>query len=316
MGISKTIKLVFFSLLVLIIAASFVQVADAKIRKGKVGVFAKNIPKGAFIEGPVFDQKGNLWFVEIGSGHIGRIKPDGSYERFIDLGYEWGPNGMKLDKDGTLIICHRQRGIIRLDPRTKKVETIVADYHGQKFNGPNDLVLDSKGWAYFTDPWGTGLENPTGGVYRVNLTTGEIHQLFDNLAFPNGIQLSEDEKILYIGECNRNRIVKAPLSADGNSVNMANIWTRFSGAGGPDGMSWDVKGNLYMAEWDQGGVYVIDPKGKIIEFIGVPEGTGTTYCVFGGPDNKTLYIFESWGNTIYKVRVAYPGRPQYGETWK
>jgi sugar lactone lactonase YvrE len=56
--------------------------------------------------------------------------------------------------------------------------------------------------------------------------------------------------------------------------------------------------------------------GFTLGFIKVPVGTGTTYAIFGGKDNRTLYITESWTNTIYKVKVPYPGQPRYHETWK
>ena len=314
MGISKTTKFLFVSLLALAIAISVAHIAEARVTIGNIEKVAQ-MPEGVFIEGPVFDKAGNLWFVEIGSGWISRITARGKYEKFYDTGIKWGPNGMQMDRRGRLIICHRQLGLIALDPKTKKVKTIVKNYKGKKFNGPNDLVIDSKGIVYFTDPWGTGVHNPTGGVYRVELKTGKITQLFNNLAFPNGINLSLDEKILYVAECNKNRILKCFLNKDG-TIGGSFVMTQFSGGWGPDGMSLDVEGNIYQACFDAAGVYVVSPMGKILEFISVPEGTGTTYAIFGGPENKTLYITESWKNIIYKIEVGYSGHPRYHETWK
>ncbi|MFB0521758.1 MAG: SMP-30/gluconolactonase/LRE family protein [Desulfatiglandales bacterium] len=314
MAISKIKSRLFVSLLVFTIAISFVHIAEARMTIGDVEKVAQ-MPEGVFIEGPVFDKEGNLWFVEIGSGWISRITAQGNYEKFYNTGIQWGPNGMQMDRKGRLIICHRQLGVIALDPKTKKVTTIVKSYMGKKFNGPNDLVISSKEFVYFTDPWGTGVHNPTGGVYRVCLKTGKIIQLFNNLAFPNGINLSADEKILYIGECNKNRILKCDLTEDGLLAG-SYVMTQFTGGNGPDGMSLDVEGNIYQAHFDSAGVYVVSPMGKVLDFISVPEGTGTTYAIFGGPENKTLYITESWKNIIYKVEVAYPGQPRYHETWK
>jgi len=314
MAISKIKSRLFVSLLVFAIAISFVHIAEARMTIGDVEKVAQ-MPEGVFIEGPVFDKEGNLWFVEIGSGWISRITAQGNYEKFYNTGIQWGPNGMQMDRKGRLIICHRQLGIIALDPKTKKVTTIVKNYKGKKFNGPNDLVISSKGFVYFTDPWGTGVHNPTGGVYRVSLKTGKIIQLFNNLAFPNGINLSADEKILYIGECNKNRILKCDLTEDGLLAG-SYVMTQFTGGNGPDGMSLDVEGNIYQAHFDSAGVYVVSPMGKVLDFISVPEGTGTTYAIFGGPENKTIYITESWKNIIYKVKVAYPGQLRYHETWK
>ena len=80
-------------------------------------------------------------------------------------------------------------------------------------------------------------------------------------------------------------------------------------------MSLDKDGIIYQAHFDSGGVYVVDPMGKVLDFIPVPEGTGTTYATFG-PDNETLYITESWKNIIYKVKLRTKGHPLYHETWK
>jgi len=214
MSTSKYMNRIFVPILALAIVIGVAAIAEAKVTIGNVEKVAQ-MPEGVFIEGPVFDKDGNLWFVEIGSGWIARITAGGRYEKFYDTGIQWGPNGMQMDRDGRLIICHRQLGLIALDPKTKKVKTIVKNYKGKKFNGPNDLVISSKGYVYFTDPWGTGVHNPTGGVYRVNLKTGKIIQLFNNLAFPNGINLSLNEKILYVGECNKNRLLKCDLTAEG-----------------------------------------------------------------------------------------------------
>jgi len=301
--------LVSVSILAIVLAAA--QVATAQIKRGEV---EKVLQAEGFIEGPVFDKDGNLWFVEIGTGWISRLTADGKYEKFYDTKIQWGPNGMKMDRKGRLIICHRQLGVIALDPKTKTIEKIADNYQGKKFNGPNDLIIDSKGNIYFTDPWGTGVHNPIGGVYRVT-SDGKITQLFNNLAFPNGINLSRDEKILYVAECNKNRLLKVHLNEDG-TIWTSYVMTHFSGGWGPDGMSLDVDGNIYQAHFDSGGVYVISPMGKILDFIAVPEGTGTTYATFGGPDNKTLYITESWKNIIYKVRLETAGQPLYHEVWK
>jgi gluconolactonase len=314
MGIFKKTRSMLLAISVVAILMGLACIAGAQMYGiGKVEKVA-HLPEGIFIEGSVFDREGNLWFVEIGSGWISRLTPEGKYQRFYNTGIQWGPNGMAMDREGRLIICHRQLGIIALDPNTRKVETIVNNYQGKKFNGPNDLVISSKGYIYFTDPWGTGVHNPTGGVYRVSLQGGDIIQLFNNLAFPNGIDLSPDEKVLYIGECNRNRLLHCDLAEDG-TIAGSYVTTQFSGGNGPDGMSLDVEGNIYQASFDCGGVYVVSPMGKILGFIAVPEGTGTTQATFGGPEHKTLYILESWKNNIYKVNVAYPGRPRYHETW-
>ena len=113
----------FLSVLILAIVIGFAHSAVAKVTRGTVMKWFDGIPEGVFIEGPVFDKDGNLWFVEIGSRWIARVTADKKYEKIVDLGHEWGPNGMKFDRKGNLIIAHRQRGILELNPKTLNIRS-------------------------------------------------------------------------------------------------------------------------------------------------------------------------------------------------
>ena len=287
-----------------------------KIQQGKVEKVA-SIPGKGFIEGPAYvPDDGHLYFVEIEAGWISRITPEGKYEQFYDIGAPgdlMGPNGMIYDsKTKLLLIAHRDMGIVSLDPKTKKHEVIVGDYKGKKFNGPNDLIIDSKGNIYFSDPWGTSVSNPIGVVYRVDAETGEIVPFMENLAFPNGVLISPDEEYIYVCEFGTNRLLRAMLLDDGKAHVFLHAMTYFTGGWGPDSMGMDVEGNLYVGHFGHGKVFVVEPsKGEIIEVIEVPDpqGIGTDNARFGGPDNKTLYITEGWMRVIYKVDVAIPGLP-------
>ncbi|HEY4580010.1 MAG TPA: SMP-30/gluconolactonase/LRE family protein, partial [Candidatus Acidoferrales bacterium] len=140
---------------------------------------------------------------------------------------------------------------------------------------------------------------------------------------PNGIQISPDEKTLYLIEANRNpggaRMIRAyDLQPDGTVRNMRVHYNFYPGRSG-DGMSIDTQGNLYVSAGlnrprsstetldTKAGVYVISPEGKLLKFIPVPEDLITNNA-FGGPDMKTLYITA--GKTLYKVRTDIPGLPR------
>ena len=276
------------------------------------------IPGTGMIDGPAYNtDDGMLYFVEMEAGWVSRITTDGrNYERFYDLGKMGGKVGaksMQWDmRTKRLLILHRDFGVLSLDPKTKEMITLIDTYQEERFNGPDDLIEDSEGNIYFSDPWGTGVHNPRGGVYR-RVGSGleqKIIQLMDNLAFPDGILISPDENFIYIGELSTNRIIRAFLIDGGRDVLFPHVLTSFDCAGGPDGMAMDVEGNLYVAHWGAGTVYVIEPqKGQIIEEVSIPdpEALYTTNVGFGGPDNTTLFITESAKRTIWKIEVAIPG---------
>jgi gluconolactonase len=74
-------------------------------------------------------------------------------------------------------------------------------------------------------------------------------------------------------------------------------------------MCVDENGNLYVAQYEMGQVAVIEPSGRIVGYIMVPEdgGTQTTNVAFGGPDRNILYITESGKNIIYRVKMNVRG---------
>jgi len=87
---------------------------------------------------------------------------------------------------------------------------------------------------------------------------------------------------------------------------------------GPDGVKQDQRGRLYVAGGlnkpnppfepandIKGGIYVISPEGKLLDFLPVPRDE-VTNCAFGGDDLKTLYITA--GGTLYSIRTTTPGR--------
>jgi gluconolactonase len=136
------------------------------------------------------------------------------------------------------------------------------------------------------------------------------------MAFPNGIALSPDEKILYIGETSRNAVWRVGLEEPGViTVRGARIMAYLNGGAGPDGLALDERGNVYAAYFDAGEVAVLTPKGKIIGSIKLPAGEGsfTTNVAFGGPDRMTLYITEAEKNVIYKVAMKVRGLKLFGD---
>ena len=69
---------------------------------------------------------------------------------------------------------------------------------------------------FFTDsgPFGeTSIENPKGSVFIVDIEDSIIKPLALNcLAYPSGLCLSDDEKIVYVCETGNNRVLRFVLS--------------------------------------------------------------------------------------------------------
>jgi gluconolactonase len=302
--------------------------SDAKVERVATG-FNK------WTEGPVWTRDGSLLFAEIPANNINRWKPGQKTEVFIHpSGYEGtepyggpepGSNGMTLDADGRVTVAgHARRNVWRLESVDPKAQiTVLADsYQGKKLSSPNDLVYKSDGSLYFTDPpYGLptqGDQDPLkeqqiNGVYRIPGARqhkpgappdrDKLQLIIKDLARPNGIAFSPDEKYLYIAESGKKAWYRYKVQPDG-SVTDGEMFLDASSEklpGAPDGMRVDKEGNIYSAA--PGGLWIISPEGKHIGTIKVPEVIGN--LAWGDKDAKTLYIVAS--TSVYKIRTKVAG---------
>ena len=190
-----------------------------------------------------------------------------------------GTNGLTIDADGNLIICmHGDRKITRLEKlNINRKVTLVNSFDGNLLNSPNDLVYDSKGNLYFTDPPYGLLEGDNdklkeiefNGVYKVS-PNGDIDVLVKNLTRPNGISISNDEKILYVANSDKNNpvIMQYDLSEEGAknpSIFFDGRELTKKDIGLFDGLKVHPTGNVFAT--GPGGVLVIKENGDHIGTI-------------------------------------------------
>jgi gluconolactonase len=121
----------------------------------------------SFLEGPSFDLDGNLYCVDVAYGRIFTISTNGVFNVVAE--YDGWPNGLKINKVGKIFIADYKHGIMQLDPKTGQVSLVLERYRAEQFKGVSDLVLASNGDMYFTDQGLTGLQDPSGRVFRYPL---------------------------------------------------------------------------------------------------------------------------------------------------
>jgi gluconolactonase len=255
-------------------------------------------------EGPAFAPDGALFFVNWLSSSIVRLPPGGPAEEWFNTGGI--PAGLAFHRDGSLYVADEGddiHGIMRIN-REREHRLVVNQHLGQPLNGANDLVFDYDGVLYFSDPWGSSLDNPIGGFYRL-FPDGRLEQLDTGLAFPNGVAL--DGSYVYLAETRPNRLLRYARRPDG-SIGPREHWCQLDGPPGPDGMAFDAEGNLYVAHFGAGRVEVVDPDGRVFDQIPVP-GSKPTNVAFGGPDNRTLVVTEVETGSVYQARALVPGAP-------
>jgi gluconolactonase len=250
-----------------------------------------------FPEGPAWDGKGSLYVSGCFGGYIVKITGE-EKTVFIDSGSTIlkQTNGLTFGKDGWLYGCDFGAGaIIKISP-DKEVEVVSSGYQGKSFDVPNDLAFHINGDLYFSEP---NSDQPDGRLFRMHMETGELQMLLDSLHYPNGLVFTEDGMTLYLSESAKNRVLKLQLDKEGNLISH-NVFLDLPG-GEPDGLALDIEGNLYVAHFDGGMVYVVSPDAEITETIKLP-GIQVSNVEFGGDDLKTLYITEDETGSVYSIR--------------
>jgi len=185
-----------------------------------------------------------------------------------------------------------------------KSEIFIRGYNGKPFNRPNDITFDEKGNIYFSDPKSYGKDKLDGRVFFYNISSGKLILAADSLAFPNGLSVSPIDGRFYLSESAQSRILSFKRNNDG-SLTDKKIFIELPG-GDPDGMNFDTKGNMYVAHFGSGTLFVISPEGKIIHRIKTP-GKKPSNVEFGGKDLTTLYLTEDETNSVYKIELNEKG---------
>ena len=252
-----------------------------------------------FIEGPSFDADGNLYIVDIPFGRIFRITPDRKWSLVVE--YDGWPNGLKISRDGRILVADYRHGIMELDAQGR-MQKILTSRNSESFKGCNDLHLASNGDIYFTDQGQTGLHDPTGRVYRLT-ASGRLDCLIDTGISPNGLVLDPAEAVLFVAMTRDNAVWRMPFMKDG-SVSKVGRFCSLFGPSGPDGMTMDKSGRLFVAHASLGHVFVFAPNGECIARIKSCAGQSCTNVAIGGANGDRLYITESVTGTVLVADIS------------
>src|ERR1700722_20225956 len=190
-----------------------------------------------------------------------------------------------MHPDGRLFITDYKNGLLSLQPQNGKLETVLGRRNSERFKGLNDLTFAANGDLYFTDQGQTGLHDPTGRVFRYG-TNGHLDCLISNAPSPNGLALNSDGDILFAAMTRDNSVWRIPLLPDGMTGKVGRF-ASFHGTAGPDGMTMDSRGNLFVAHASLGAVFVLDPEGYEIARILSCRGRTTTNIEFGARETAS-----------------------------
>ncbi|MGE5683375.1 MAG: SMP-30/gluconolactonase/LRE family protein [Bacillota bacterium] len=318
---------------------SLILITSILFPQGKVKILADNsklekVFDGGFsTEGPAEGPDGFIYFSDqtftsesgAQAGHIWRFDPR-TLKTIIFRSPSGMSNGIKFTPFGNMITAHGAdfglRCIIETDWRTQKSRILSGLFNNKPFNSPNDLTIDKKGRIYFTDPRYVGhepVDQPVMGVYRVD-PDGKVELIISDVSMPNGIAVSPDETTIYVGcfdegteedstaEKKRmwNMAILAYKLNDKGQAHLKNTFVDYGTEEGPDGITVDENGNLYVAvrKENDPGIYVYSPEGKQLDYIATPEIP--TNLAFSRHSDKN-YLYITAGKSLYRIEVLAKG---------
>jgi gluconolactonase len=172
--------------------------------------------------------------------------------------------------------------------------------------GCNDCALDDDGNLWFTAPAGSSLERPDGEVHcrRAN---GEIVQIANCFAFPNGVAVSPDGRTLVIAETFTYDLWAWDIIGPGDVTNLRRFGlVPGDQATGGDGMDYDSDGRLIVADWGGNTLDAFDPDGRCVLRMRLPFDAPSNLH-FGGDDGRDLLVTEHGTNGLWRGRWPVPG---------
>jgi gluconolactonase len=225
-------------------------------------------------------------------------------------------NGNTRDRQGRLLTCeHDSRRVTRTE-YDGSITVLAERFEGKPLNSPNDVVCRSDGSIWFTDPPFGILGNYEGhvakpelptNVYRLDPASSRLEVVAGDIARPNGLCFSPDERRLYVVEAGVTPRVIRVYDVAGSKLANGRALITAQPNGTPDGLRCDVDGNLWIG-WGMGtealdGVSVFNADGKPIGRISVPERVANV-C-FGGFRRNRLFMTAS--TSLYSLFVNTQG---------
>ena len=252
------------------------------------------------IEGPACDVAGNLYAVNYERQHtIGKVTPNGDASVFVELPPGSIGNGIRFNSEGFMFIAdYTNHNVLKVDMNTREISVHA---HEPTMNQPNDLAIGANDILYASDPnWGAS----TGQIWRVD-TDGKVTLLEADMGTTNGIEVSPDEKVLYVNESAQRNVWAYDLSPEGDISNKR-LLIQFPDFN-MDGMRCDIEGNLYITRHGKGTVAKLSPAGEVLREVQL-TGKLCTNIAFGGPDGRTCYVTMADRGNVEVFRADLPGR--------
>lgn len=241
------------------------------------------------MEGIVFGESprwhdGRVWFSDWGAHQVIALDPAGGHEVVVSV--PSFPMCIDFLPDGRfLVVDSAQRRLLRREPDSSMVTHADLALISEK---PwNDLVVDSRGNAYVNN---IGFDFPDGepapGFVVLVTPEGTARLVADDLAFPNGMAITEDGTTLIVAESYANRLTAYEIGPEGD-LDGRRVWAD-AGDDHPDGICVDAEGAVWYA--DVGNQHCVRVREGGEPLAAVELDRGAFACTLSRGDQPQLYV--------------------------
>ncbi|SFM11710.1 signal peptidase, endoplasmic reticulum-type [Bradyrhizobium sp. NFR13] len=290
-------------------AAAFLAAATPAPAGEKLFESVQVTPAGEYtsgIEGPAVDLDGNLYVVNFGrQGTIGMLAPGSlASDNFIELPEGSVGNSIRFARDGTMFIADYKKHNIFAIKKGSRVAEVW--FHSDQMHQPNDMTIARDGTIYASDP---NWKEHSGQIWRIwkgldGSVQGQVMTAPRTMGTTNGIDLSPDEKTLYVGESGSGQIWS--YSIHGSALGDAKLIKTFE-RNTIDGIRTDMTGKLLIARILNGTIAVVTPGGLLQREIAL-KNKEPSNLAFGGNDGRTVFVTQRQGGFIESFRSDNKGR--------
>jgi len=257
-----------------------------------------------FGESPRWGRDDRLWFADWGAQRVIAVDLEGHSEVIARVDFPSFPMCFDWLPDGRLLIVAGQEGrLLRREPDGSLVTH--ADLSGLAGGHPwNEIVVDGRGNAYINNQ---GFDFPgefAPGTIALLTSDGEMRQVADRIAFPNGMAVTPDNSTLVVAESYGRRLTAFDVAADG-SLGARRVWADL-GNGVPDGICFDADGAIWYADVPNRRCVRVREGGEELQSVDFDRGCFA--CMLGGAEGRTLFIVvQEWHGTEKMTDVTEMG---------
>ena len=228
-----------------------------------------------------------LWLADWGAQEIVAVDLQGESE--IMARVPSAPVSLDWLPDGRLLIVSGSDGLLL---RREQDGSLVTHADLTSFaNHPwNEIVVDGRGNAYVNN---IGFNFPEGefapGILVLVTPDGLARQVADDVAFPNGMVVTPDNKSLILAESYASKLTAFDITADGGLSNRRE-WADLND-GAPDGIYLDAEGAIWYGDIPNQRCVRVREGGEVLQTIELDLGCFA--CMLGGEDEQTLFMIAN-----------------------